>query len=87
MADVSITQRENFKFIVTNYSENNIEKVFISFLLRIGRKSTLVIAIVWMTISGIVTALVAGLATLNSTRFFNAMMTTGVFQTAFVLGL
>ncbi|XP_050718793.1 organic cation transporter protein-like isoform X1 [Eriocheir sinensis] len=54
---------------------------------QIGRKSTLVIAIIWMAVSGTVTALVAGLATLNSTRFFNAMMTTGVFQTAFVLGL
>ncbi|XP_045131799.1 organic cation transporter protein-like isoform X2 [Portunus trituberculatus] len=53
----------------------------------IGRKKTLMIAVLCMTVSGTVCALVAALPTLFSCRFFNAMMTTGVFQIAFLLGV
>ncbi|KAK8399036.1 hypothetical protein O3P69_004252 [Scylla paramamosain] len=53
----------------------------------IGRKMTLMIAILCMAASGTVCALVAALPTLFSCRFFNAMMSNGVFQTAFLLGV
>ncbi|KAG0725417.1 Organic cation transporter protein [Chionoecetes opilio] len=54
---------------------------------RIGRKITLMVAIICMTVSGTVAALVTGLSTFHACHFFNAMMTCGVFQTAFVLGM
>lgn len=53
----------------------------------VGRKLTLIITVLWMSITGTINALVSGLPSLYSCRFFTAMMTTGVFQISFVLGL
>ncbi|XP_069192617.1 organic cation transporter protein isoform X2 [Procambarus clarkii] len=53
----------------------------------IGRKPTIMIGLIGMASSGIIIALVTGLRAFNVVRFFNAMVTTAVFQTAFVLGM
>ncbi|XP_042240526.1 organic cation transporter protein-like isoform X2 [Homarus americanus] len=53
----------------------------------IGRRLTLMFALVAMAVSGVITALVAGLIAFNVVRFISAMVTTAVFQTAFVLGV
>ncbi|XP_069944329.1 organic cation transporter protein isoform X1 [Cherax quadricarinatus] len=52
-----------------------------------GRRVTIMIVIIIMAVSGITIALVPGLTTFNVLRFINAMATTGLFQTSFVLGM
>ena len=44
------------------------------------------IGLLFMAMSGVIIALVTNLTVFNILRFINAMMTTAVFQTAFVLG-
>ncbi|CAL4074588.1 unnamed protein product [Meganyctiphanes norvegica] len=53
----------------------------------IGRKATIMIGIVGTTSTGITIALIPNLLGFNIFRFFNAMMNTAIFQTAFVLGM
>ncbi|XP_076033896.1 organic cation transporter protein-like isoform X2 [Oratosquilla oratoria] len=53
----------------------------------IGRKLTIMAGFFGMAVTGIGTALVPNLISFHVMRFFNAMSTSAVFQTAFVLGL
>ena len=52
----------------------------------VGRRITILVGIVCMSISGIMIALVPNFAAFHVMRFINAMTSSGVFQTAFILG-
>ncbi|KAF2351808.1 Major facilitator sugar transporter-like, partial [Trinorchestia longiramus] len=52
-----------------------------------GRKYTILLNLILMALSGVATALVPNMTIFNITRFFFAVTSAGVFQTAFVLGL
>lgn len=58
---------------------------FFCSMCRLGRRITIVVNLVLMALFGIGTALVPNITMFNIMRFFNAMTSAGVFQTAFVL--